>query len=149
MNARKNNKKGFSLLELIIVMVVMGTMAIVVVNNTKGSSESGQITSAMQSVSAIQTASMQWFADNGNAFTGVSVGTLVTSKLLGEAFTGTSANPWGGNYSLAVNGADAAKADLTITAVPGTAATKLTTALGKKGLTGAYTAASKTYVITL
>ena len=149
MNARTGSTKGFSLLEMIIVMVIMGTMAMVVVNNTKGSSESGQVTSALQSINAIQTASMQWFADNGNTFTGISVAKLVSSKFLGDAFTGTKANPWGGDYSVAANAADAARVDLTLTGVSAGAAGKLSTALAKKGLSGVYTAGSNTYVVTM
>ena len=97
---KMKSKRGFTLLELIVVMVIITIIAAQVIASFKGASDNGRVASALNSIKAIQTAAMGYFNGNGGSCTGISMATLVSGKYLPASFSGTGANPWGGNYAL-------------------------------------------------
>jgi prepilin-type N-terminal cleavage/methylation domain-containing protein len=145
MKKKLSEKKGFTLLELIVVMVIITIIASQIIASFKGASDSGRIAAALNSIKAIQTAAMNYFNNNGGSCTGISVTTLVSGKYLPGTFTGTNANPWGGNYTVAVNASDATKFDLSMTSIPQADATLLNNDLANSAQAVSYVASSSTW----
>jgi len=125
------SKKGFTLLELIVVMVIITIIASAVIASFKGVSDNGRVANALNSIKAIQTAAMGYFNSNGGSCTGISIATLVTGKFLPGSFSGTGTNPWGGNYTVNVNAADTTKFDLSMTNISAIDNTNLDNAIQK------------------
>jgi prepilin-type N-terminal cleavage/methylation domain-containing protein len=140
-----SNKKGFTLLELIVVMVIITIIASQVISSFKGASENGRVAAALNSIKAIQTAAMSYFNNNGGSCTGISVTTLVSGNYLPGSFTGTNANPWGGNYIVAVNANNATQFNLSMTNISQTNATTLNSALQNSAQAVNYVATSSTW----
>jgi len=140
-----SNKKGFTLLELIVVMVIITIIASQVIASFKGAADNGRVAAALNSIKAIQTAAMNYFNNNGGSCTGISVATLVSGKYLPGIFTGTGANPWGGNYTVNVNASDSTKFDLLMTNISQTDATTLNNALANSAQAVSYVATSSTW----
>ena len=140
-----SNKKGFTLLELIVVMVIITIIASQVIASFKGASDNGRIAAALNSVKAIQTAAMNYFNNNGGSCTGISVATLVSGNYLPGTFTGTGANPWGGNYAVAVNANNVTQFNLSMTNISQTDATMLNNALQNSAQAVNYVASSSTW----
>lgn len=114
---KKMDSKGFTLLELIVVMIIITIIASQIIASFKGASDNGRIAAALNSIKAIQTASMSYFNANGGSCNGISVASLVSGNYLPGTFTGNNANPWGGNYSVAVDPNNATQFDLSMTNV--------------------------------
>jgi len=140
-----NNKKAFTLLELIVVMVIITIIASQVIASFKGAADNGRIASALNSIKAIQTAAMGYFNNNGGSCTGISVANLVAGNYLPGTFTGTNANPWGGNYSVAVNANNATQFNLSMTNISQADATLLNNALQNSAQAVDYVASSSTW----
>jgi competence protein ComGC len=144
-----NNKKGFTIIELIIALVIISVILLVVVPVGQKATDNSRITNAMASIKAIQTAAVGWSNDNGGQYTGITF-TNLTQGYLPAQFTAMSTNPWNGNYSVNVNTNDSTMFDIALTNVPSTSATKLTTAMSKlSALAPSYTASSQTWTTTL
>jgi prepilin-type N-terminal cleavage/methylation domain-containing protein len=142
---RLSNKKGFTLLELIVVMVIITIIASQVVASFKGAADNGRVAAALNSIKAIQTAAMSYFNNNGGSCAGISVATLVSGNYLPGTFTGTNANPWGGNYIVAVNANNATQFNLSMTNISQTDATTLNNALQNSAQAVNYVTGSSTW----
>lgn len=144
------NKKGFTIVELGIALIVIAIILAAVVPAIKTISDNSRITNAVASVKAIQTAATSYYQANGGTYTGITFAVLASGGHLPSQFSATGTNPWTGNYTIAVNGADTTKFDLSLTNVPANAATNLTTQLTKfSEAAPTYTAATKTWQTTL
>ena len=142
---QKTNKKGFTIIELIAVMVIIGVILSSVLAAVKGATDNSRITSAIASVRALQTASVNYYNSNGGSYTGLSIVTLASGNYLPANFSGTSNNPWNGNITVAPD-SNANYFDITLTNVPSGAATSLTNAVSKLTQTApTYTATSQTW----
>jgi prepilin-type N-terminal cleavage/methylation domain-containing protein len=137
--------KGFTLLELIVVMVIITIIASQIIASLKGAADNGRIAAALNSVKAIQTAAMSYFNNNGGSCAGISVATLVAGNYLPGTFTGTNANPWGGNYTVAVNANNNTQFNLTMTNIAQVDATTLNNALQNSAQVVNYVAANSTW----
>lgn len=145
---RKNSsagKKGFTLLELIVVMVIITIIASQIIASFKGAADNGRIAAALNSVKAIQTAAMSYFNNNGGSCAGISVASLVAGNYLPGTFTGTNTNPWGGNYTVAVNANNNTQFNLTMTNIAQADATTLNNALQNSAQAVNYVAANSTW----
>jgi type IV pilus assembly protein PilA len=143
---QKTNNKGFTIIELIAVMVIIAVILGSVLAAVKGATDSSRITSAIASVRALQTASVNYYSGNGGSYTGLSFATLASNNMLPANFTsGTNADPWNGNITVAPD-SNPNYFDITLTNVPSTAATSLTSAVSKFTQTApTYTASSQTW----
>ena len=139
------NKGGFTLLELIVVMIIITIIASQVIASFKGASDSGRIAAALNSIKAIQTAAMSYFNNNGGSCNGISVSSLVAGNYLPGTFTGTNTNPWGGNYVVAVNANDATQFNLTMTNISQADANILNNDLQNSAQAVNYAASSSTW----
>ncbi len=141
-----NNKNGFTIIELIAVMVIIAVILSSVLAAVKGATDNSRTTSAIASVRALQTASVNYYNNNGGSYTGLSLSTLASNNMLPSNFTsGTNANPWNGSITVAPD-ANANWFDITFTNVPSSAATSLTNAVSKLTQSApTYTASSQTW----
>ena len=139
----KNN--GFTVIELIAVMVIIAVILGSVLAAVKGATDNSRTTSAIASVRALQTASVNYYNNNGGSYAGLSLAVLASGNYLPANFSGTGNNPWNGNITVAPD-SNANYFDITFTSVPSGAATLLTTAVAKLAQTApTYTAASQTW----
>ena len=141
---QKNNKKGFTVIELIAVMVIIAVILGSVLAAVKGATDNSRITSAIASVRALQTASVNYYNNNGGSYSNLSLSTLASNNMLPANFTsGTNANPWNGSITVGPD-SNANYFDITFTNVPAGAATSLTNAVAKLTQTApTYTATSE------
>jgi len=150
-----NNKKGFTIIEMVIAMAIITLILLVVVPLGQTAIDNSRIANAIASVKAIQTAAVEWANDNGGVYTGITFGGLTGATAgspvyLPAQFSATSTNSWNGNYVVSVDPSSAEMLDISLTAVPATPAAKLITALTKiSAVAPTYTAASETWEIVL
>ena len=150
-----NNNKGFTIIEMVIALVIISVILLVVVPMGQAATDNSRIANAIASVKAIQTAAVQWANENGGVYTNITFGGLTGAVAgapvyLPAQFSGVSTNPWGGNYTIAVDPNNSEMVDISLTAVPATSAAKLTTALTKiSAVAPTYTAATGTWLIVL
>lgn len=142
---RVGDKKGFTLLELIVVMVIITIIASGVIASFKGASDNGRVATALNSIKAIQTAAMGYFNGNGGSCTGISIANLVSGNYLPAAFSGTNTNPWSGNYAVNVNANDPTKFDLSMTNVSANDNLALNNAIQKTAEGVSYDSSSSTW----
>ena len=142
------NKKGFSFIEMIAVIIIGAILIGSLLMATKSTADSGRVTSLLKSLMALKTAANSYLLNNGGLCTGVSVGVLQTNKLLPAGFSPTGSNPYGGDFSIAVNASTSNQCDVTLTSVPTTAQASLDLAVAKIAEAKSYNAATKTYTVT-
>ena len=124
-------KSGFSLVELLIAITVIGIMAAAVV--FAGGPDKARRVTAIKSIDALYQAGKGYIEPGQLTYAGISVDALKTAGLLPNNFAPTASNPWGGDYSVAVDGSDSTRFVVTLTEVPDAAtATKLSNAIGPK-----------------
>lgn len=81
---RARTDDGFTLVELLIVIVIMAALAGVVVVSTKGVDDTGAGRACAADVQAVRTASESYYAENDNTFA-ASIAVLVTGRYLAAA----------------------------------------------------------------
>ena len=141
-----HRKRGFTIIELIAVMIIIAVILGSVLAVVKGATDNSRITSALASIRALQTASVGYYNNNGGSYNNLSLATLASNNLLPANFTsGANANPWAGSIVVAPD-ANANYFDISFTNVPSTASTVLTNAVSKLAQTApTYTASSETW----
>ena len=142
----KTKKKGFTIIELIAVMVIITVILGAVLAAVKGATDNSRITSAIASVRSLQTASVNYYNNNGGSYSNLSLSTLASNNMLPANFTsGANANPWAGSITVAPD-TNANYFDITFTNVPSGAATFLSAAVSRlTQTTPSYTASSQTW----
>ncbi len=146
--SRTVSNKGFSLVELAIGLAVI-TVLILSISLSSGIRDNAKVQAASQSVSALRLAAENYLAAGNMNYAGMTIATLKTSNLLPTSFTGTTANPWGGNFTITPNAASSnTKVDIAMTAVPSADSTKLTNYFTNSTSATAYDATSKTWTAT-
>jgi prepilin-type N-terminal cleavage/methylation domain-containing protein len=106
MNTHKNQDKGFTLVELLIVIVILGILATVTVFAVRGITTQGKTTACAADKKTIEVAAESYMAQKGTYPTGLDV--LVTEGLLKDVSVGN----W--DYAAPV----APSKDYTLTATP-------------------------------
>jgi len=79
--------KGFTLVELLIVIVILGILATITVFAVRGITDQGQTSACAADQKTLQTASEAYFAQEGTAAGTPSAADLVASGLLVEVST--------------------------------------------------------------
>jgi len=139
----KTNKKGFTMIEMIAVMVVVAVILSAVLPSLIGAINNSRVSSAAGTIRSLQTAAANYYNANGGSYTGLSIATLASGNYLPAGITGTDS--WNGTITLAPD-ANASWFDITLTNVPTAQATALTTQVANLvQATPTYTAASQTW----
>jgi len=114
----KNKQAGFTLLEVGLAVVVALLIIAAAAMAFTTQREKAQVKSAVEGVNYIYQAAQDWASTRPN-FTGVSCATLVTQQLLPKIIGDcTGDNPWGGDYTVTVNGGNSARVNIVLTNVP-------------------------------
>src|SRR5687767_11992089 len=96
----KNNNKGFSLLELLIVVAIILIIATIAIPSLLRSRQAANESAAVANLRTINTAQVT-YSSSGTSY-GTMAG-LIASGLLDETFTGTKA---GYSYTITAAGSD-------------------------------------------
>ena len=94
---RRHGEGGFTLVELLVVIVILGILAAIVVFAVGGITDHGQTSACQSDKQALETAEESYFAQN-SAYT--TMGGLVP-KYLHESSTLHTVTPSGSTYSVA------------------------------------------------
>ena len=98
-NKNKNNK-GFTLVELLVVIAIIGILAVVAVPALFKNIEKGKVAELEADISAIRSAALSYYADNGTYPNGQLTGTPTeTANKLSKEIEGLS-NPFGATYTV-------------------------------------------------
>ena len=119
---KKLNKSGFSMIELAVGLLVLTVMTGIVLGGSSLVTKA-QAQKESDNIVNLQTAAKAGLTATSLSYTGVTITTLKTGGQLPSSYNPTGTNAWGGNYTLAVNGTDAGKIDIGLTAVPTASAT--------------------------
>ena len=74
--------RGFTLVELLIVIVILGILATVTVFAVRGITDQGKTSACQADQKTLQTALEAYYALNGNSITPVTEAMLVTAQLI-------------------------------------------------------------------
>ncbi len=143
----KHRCSGFSLVELAIGLAVI-TVLILTVSLSSGIRENARVQSASQSINSLRNAAENYLAAGNLNYTGMTLAVLKTNNFLPTAFTGTLANPWGGNFTVVPNAANNTRVDIALTAVPAVEGGKLNTYFTNSANVATYDATNKTWTAT-
>lgn len=142
---RMRNRGGFTLIELVLVISIIALL-IMAVGLTSGVRENAKVHSAAESVKALRTAAESYIAAGNMTYTGITISGLQTLGFLPAAFSATGSNPWGGNYTIVPNSADASKVDISLSGVTAFGAARLSALFVNSATATNY--ASNTWTIT-
>jgi hypothetical protein len=118
-------QQGLTFIELSISIAVGLTIIITVAAGIRNILISSDVADAVTDVNYIIQGAVGYRA-NRPSYAGITMAILNTSEYLPTTIgAGTAANPWGGNYTVAVNSGDSSKMDITITNVPTGVSTRL------------------------
>ncbi|MFZ0890494.1 MAG: type II secretion system major pseudopilin GspG [Candidatus Binataceae bacterium] len=65
MQDRRNNQAGFTLIEIMVVILILGLLATIVVQSLRGATDKAKRTKALADIHEIQTALDRYYLDNG------------------------------------------------------------------------------------
>ena len=85
-----NSQKGFTLIELLAVMAIIGILAAVVMSETTGAQDAGEVAANQQSASALDTAVVDFVADQAEAEVTSNATVTVTAEINEDQDTGSS-----------------------------------------------------------
>lgn len=82
---RLKNKKGFTLIELIVVLAVLGIIALIAVPRFLEVQENSRLSSDETAAASIAKASELWYAQNDSTAANISLAALQTANLVDDA----------------------------------------------------------------
>lgn len=110
-------QKGFTLIELSIVLVLIVGLTITFWPQLAQMFGIGDAAKTRAQISEIQNGA-SLYKQRNNVFTGISMTVLDDQGYVSDRMAdGTARNPWGGNYTIAVDAADATRYTVTATGV--------------------------------
>ncbi len=95
---RTNNDSGFTLIELIVVMVILGLLASIVIPKFTGRTEEARRKTARTQISQLQTACELYRVDNGRYPNSLEELTAVNSETGERYMDKIPKDPWGEDY---------------------------------------------------
>lgn len=94
------NNAGFTLVELLLVISIIAIL-IAAIMPAVGTTESARISTAERDIEQLHSAAMQYLSRGRTTYNGISITQLKNDGILGNNFSETGTNPWGGDYSMA------------------------------------------------
>lgn len=118
---KAKKQKGFTLAELVIVLVIIGILTAVVYPRVTSQRDTAKVDGALTQVQTLLEGAIKYGPRNGDK-TGIDMTNLAARGLVPEewgtgAAAGTSVNPWNGDITVTVNGADPTAVDVTFTGI--------------------------------
>ena len=144
---RMNNAQGFSLVELAIGLAVI-TVLILAISMSSGIRDNARTQSAADSVQALRSAAENYLSSGKTNYAGISTDVLKTAKLLPDNFNASKTNPWGGDFIIAANAANATRFDITLGALAKTDADKLSSYFNNSANAAVYDGTKSTWTAT-
>lgn len=138
------NENGFTLIELVLVISIVALL-LMAIGLTSGVKENARVHAAAESVKTLRTAAESYIAAGNMTYAGISITGLQTAGYLPANFNATGSNPWGGNYSIAVD-SDPNKVDISLTGVSTTAGARLSALFANSASATSYS--SNTWIVT-
>jgi len=117
---QKSSKNGFTIVEMIIVMVIIGVILSAVIAVGQGATNTSRIASTTATIKAIQTAAASYYNANGGSYSGGTLGNITVANLASNGYLPTKAagnDAWGGAITVAPD-ANANYFDITLAGVP-------------------------------
>jgi general secretion pathway protein G len=105
LRAARHNDKGFTLVELLIVIVILGVLAGIVVFAVNGITDRGVTAACKADIQTVQTASEAYYAEYGYYAPGYNSAVVggVTHVGLVPGFLKAPPNPGGNKYTITYN----------------------------------------------
>jgi general secretion pathway protein G len=66
MTSRLKQQEGFTLIEIMVVIAILGLLAVIVVQNLRGATDRAKRTKAMADIAELKTALDRYYIDNGS-----------------------------------------------------------------------------------
>ncbi len=89
MNSRRKKQEGFTLIEIMVVILILGLLATLVVQSLRGATDKAKRTKAMADIAELKTALDRYYIDIGSYPTGdQGLNALVTSRRPGVRRSG-------------------------------------------------------------
>ncbi len=108
-------ERGFTLIELSIVMLIAGLLLAVIIMGTRGAKESANTTACAEDIKTLYTAANLWLNHGYTDYADISVANLKSADLLPSGFT---TNNWGGTYTIGPKTSDNTKVEIVAPSVP-------------------------------
>ena len=112
MRDRRKTEAGFTLIEIMVVILILGLLATIVVQSLRGATDKAKRVKAMADLHELQTALDRYYLDNGNYPTGdQGLQALVSAPSSGRVpdqlrrwriYPARAADPWGNPTSTRV-----------------------------------------------
>ncbi|MGO9062586.1 MAG: type II secretion system major pseudopilin GspG [Candidatus Binataceae bacterium] len=115
MNSRRKKQEGFTLIEIMVVILILGLLATLVVQSLRGATDKAKRTKAMADIAELKTALDRYYIDIGSYPTSdQGLNALVTPPGQGQGTQAASTDqgyiqripndPWGNPYVYASDG---------------------------------------------
>ena len=117
---QKSSKNGFTIVEMIIVMVIIGVILSAVIAVGQGATNTSRIASTTATIKAIQTAATSYYNANGGSYSGGTLGNITLANLASNGYLPTKVagtDAWGGAITVAPD-TNANYFDITLAGVP-------------------------------
>lgn len=147
-NDHRKKIRGFTLMEMVVVMVVITTILGAVIPAFVSAADNSKVTSTVATIRALQTASANYYLNNGGTYTGGAWGTISMVNLVSHNMLpskGIFTNAWGGAISVSPD-ANANYVDIALTGVPAHVQQSISIAVSNLvSVTPTYLSASSTW----
>ena len=114
MRSRRYNQDGFTLIEIMVVILILGLLATIVVQSLRGAADKAKRTKAQADIAEFKTALDRYYLDNGYyPTTDQGLGALVAAPTNGRMPSNYEQggyierlprDPWGNNYAYQSDG---------------------------------------------